>query len=100
MTVASMTFWSIEPADVEAALAQIAAAKKLVMASGGEDMRVGQIQTGQYTGKWIATVRYANMEAFGKSNDSLATNQEWLAIMADPKATLLARNLIRGVDIA
>jgi hypothetical protein len=99
MTVVSLTIWDIAPADVEAALGQVAEAKKLVLASGAEDMRVGQFQTGQYTGNWTMSASYANMEAFGKAQDAMVNNSDWIALMANAKGTLVARNLIRGVDI-
>ena len=99
MTVVSLTIWDIAPGDVEAALGQAAEAKKLVMASGADDVRLGQCQTGQYTGNWMMSAYYANMEALGKSMDAMAANPEWLAMMASVKGTLVARNIIRGVDI-
>jgi len=99
MAVVSMTIWAIAPGEVEAALAQVAEAKKLVIASGAEDMRVGQFQTGQYTGQWIMSAYYSNMAAFGKAQDAMANDPDWKALMANAKGTLIARNLVRSVDL-
>jgi len=99
MTVVQLTIWDIAPADVEAALAQAAEGKKMALANGAEDMRVGQFQTGPNTGKWLASTRYANMEALGKAMDAMAENSEYLALMASVKGTVVSRTIIRGADI-
>lgn len=99
MTVVSMSMWEIAPGDVEAALAQVADGKKMALASGAQDLRVGQIQTGPNTGKWLMSAWYENMEALGKSLDAMASNAEWQALMANAKGKLVSRTIIRAADI-
>jgi len=99
MPVVSLSVWDIAPEDVEHTLGQAAKVKAWVMANGAEDARVGQIQTGEHTGKWLMSIRYPNMEAFGKASDLQATDPQVQAMVAETKGTLVFRTLVRGIDI-
>ncbi len=99
MAVVSMLRFEIAQEDVEEALKQISVAKEMVISMGANDLRVGQIQTGQYTGNWLVTSWFDNMEAFGKMNDAALASTEYQAMLANAKGTLLSRTLVRTVDI-
>ena len=99
MAIVSMLMFEIPQEDVEEALKQIAGAKEMAMSLGANDLRVGQVQTGQYTGNWLVTSWFDNMEAFGKMNDAMTASPEFQAMMANAKGELVSRTLIRTVDI-
>ena len=99
MAVVSMLRFEIAQEDIEEALKQIASIKELVISMGANDLRVGQIQTGQYTGNWLVTSWFDNMETFGRMNDAAGASAEYQAMLASAKGTLLSRTLVRTVDI-
>ncbi len=99
MAVVSMLRIEIAQEDTEEALKQIASIKELVISMGANDLRVGQIQTGQYTGNWLVTSWFDNMEAFGKMNDAALASAEYQSMLANAKGTFLSRTLVRTVDI-
>lgn len=99
MAVTSLSIWDIAPGDTEAAIAQAAEAKKLALALGANDMKVGQVQTGQFTGKWMTALNYDDMATLGRAMDEMANNAEYQAMLANIKGTLVSRTIIRGVDI-
>ena len=99
MTITSILIFSIEPDKVEEAINAAKDARKLAMAHGAQDLRMGQIQTGQNTGDWLIASRFANMEAFGKALDGMSQDPEFQALMARNPAQLISRNLVRSVDL-
>jgi len=99
MTVTSLQIFTDVPGKIEEGVAVAVKAKKMAIAHGAEDMRMGQIQTGQYTGHWIVATFFANMEAYGKAIDAMSQNPEFRALAASVPGKLVSRTLIRGADI-
>ena len=99
MAIVSMLLFEIAQEDVAEALQQMAGAKEMAISLGANDLRVGQVQTGQYTGNWLVTSWFDNMEAFGKMNDAMTASPEAQAMYANAKGTLVSRTIIRTVDI-
>jgi len=99
MTITSLQIYTGDPNRVEEGIALAAKAKKMAIAHGADDMRMGQIQTGQYTGHWLIATFFANMEAFGKAVDAMSQDPAFMALAAEAPGKLVSRTLIRGADI-
>lgn len=76
-------------------------AKAIFEKHGAEFLRMSRFHTGMWAGEWLIVTRYANWEAYGKVQESVAKDPAFMNLMANTNtfAQLMGRNIAVGVDL-
>jgi len=86
----------------EALIANCRRAKAIHEKAGAEYFRVGQIYTGPHAGEWLVAVRWADWAAYGKAQQTLASDSAYQQLWADVVTSgsrLVDRVVVAGIDL-
>ena len=75
--------WAITPGKELEFIEISSRGKKIHMRHGAENANLGRVNIGGNTNQWDYVLTFASGEAFGKFTDTLATDNEWLALWAE-----------------
>ena len=103
MAVTSLTLWAVRPGKAAEFAANVAQAKAIHTRLGGT-VRVRQILFGGPSSHQFAySIEVADMTAFAKFSDGMASDAEWqkfwmgVSAQPDPSATLVSQSLAQDV---
>jgi hypothetical protein len=76
-------------------------AKKLFEKHGAEWLRLSRFHSGEFTGQWLAASRYSSWDVYGKAQEGLANDPEFVKLMAHMTtfSELTGRNITVSVDL-
>jgi hypothetical protein len=76
-------------------------AKKLFEKHGAEWLRLSRFHSGEFAGQWLAASRYSSWEVYGKAQEGLAKDPEFIKLLAHMTtfSELTGRNITVGVDL-
>ncbi|HEY0419226.1 MAG TPA: NIPSNAP family protein [Acetobacteraceae bacterium] len=99
MAVTVQTRWKgAKRADIE----RIGREAKLRMeACGAEHFGISLTHTGEHTGQWLVTVRYADWAAYAKAVEAIAADQRYQQLFAEASgiAEIMTRNVMIELDL-
>jgi hypothetical protein len=97
MPVSILSRWTAKQEDV----LRISRRAKSICEKHGAEMRVGQVYTGPYTGQFLAAVRFADWETYGKAMQAMSTDTEYQSIMAEAQQVgeLHGRSIVVSLDL-
>jgi len=87
--------------DREQVIKNARAAKQIVEKHGAEFLRLSRFHSGSWAGEWLITIRFANWEVYGKVQEALAKDTDYLKVLARGRelGELTGRNVAVGVDL-
>jgi hypothetical protein len=73
--------------------------KMLFEKHGAEWLRFSRFHSGPFTGEWLATSRYADWAAYGKAQEGLANDPDYVKMMSQMQgfSEMTARSIAVGV---
>jgi hypothetical protein len=76
-------------------------AKTIFEKHGAEFLRLSRFHTGVWAGEWLVVTRYASWEVYGKVQEGVAKDPEFVQLMANTAtiAQLMGRNIAVGFDL-
>jgi hypothetical protein len=76
-------------------------AKKLFEKHGAEWLRLSRFHSGEFTGQWLGASRYSSWEVYGKAQEGLAKDPEFVKLLAHLAtfAELTGRNITVSVEL-
>ena len=80
--VSQVAFLRPRPGKLDALMADVARARKIIASCGGK-VRVWNQLVGAETGTTAVVIEAADWEAYGKYNDKLENNREWQAFLKE-----------------
>src|SRR5271155_2626796 len=76
-------------------------AKTLFEKHGAEWLRLSRFHAGEFTGQWLAASQHSSWEAYGKAQEGLAKDPEFIELLTHMTtfSELTGRNITVGVDL-
>ena len=76
-------------------------AKKLFEKHGAEWLRLSRFHSGEFAGQWLGASRYSSWEVYGKAQEGLAKDPEFIKLLAHQAtfSELTGRNITVGIDL-